>query len=138
MPYAYGTVGVGETTVFLTDSRRAVLEGEYDGAENTKRTHKSRIRDRGRTALAELIEVAQSAEIDNADVFDPEQVGALLFWILNDPSYVDDLDGDTGGPITDLLPDDRAAYRGAVYVQAHQQLQQFDDPRPDDDRTATE
>lgn len=60
--------------VFLTETRRKVLEGEFEGSDATKRSHKSRIRTRARMALQELTEVAQSSEIDNADVFDPKDV----------------------------------------------------------------
>lgn len=60
--------------VFLTDTRRDVLEGEFDGPDATKRSHKSRIRTRARMALQELIEVAQSSEIDNTDVFEPKEI----------------------------------------------------------------
>jgi len=66
------------TDAFLTDERRAVLNGEYDGAANTERTHKSRIRARSRQAIEELIEVAQSPEIDNGDVFDPDDLARLV------------------------------------------------------------
>lgn len=66
------------TDAFLTDERRAVLNAEYDGAANTERTHKSRIRVRSRQAIEELIEVAQSPEIDNRDVFDPDDLARLI------------------------------------------------------------
>lgn len=67
-----------DTPAFLTDERRAVLAGEYDGSETVERTHKSRIRQRARTAISELIKVAQSEEIDNADVFDPDDLARLV------------------------------------------------------------
>ncbi|MFW5918424.1 MAG: hypothetical protein ACOCR0_02970 [Haloferacaceae archaeon] len=66
------------TPAFLTDQRRAVLAGEYDGEPNTERTHKSRIRSRAKTALQELIEVAESDAIDNADVFEPNDLARLI------------------------------------------------------------
>jgi len=118
---------VSEPNTFLTDSRRAVLAGEYEGAENTERTHRSRIRSRGRTAIEELTEVAQSPEIDNADVFDPEAVGRLLFWILNDPHKWTDVE--TGGLVdAGDLPDSYAEFRNSVYVEADQQLRKFERP----------
>lgn len=67
-----------KTQVFLTDERTAVLNGTYQGAANTERTHKSRIRDRARTALKELIQVAHSPAIDNAEVFDPNDLARLI------------------------------------------------------------
>lgn len=118
---------MSEPNTFLTDSRRAVLDGEYDGAENTERTHRSRIRSRGQTAIEELTEVAQSPEIDNADVFDPAAVGRLLFWILNDPHKLTDVE--TGGLISAAdLPDSYTEYRNSVYVEVDQQLRKFDRP----------
>jgi hypothetical protein len=64
--------------VFLTDSRRDVLEGT-DGLEKQSRINsKSRIRKRARLALQELVEVANSPEIDNSTVFDPQQVHLLV------------------------------------------------------------
>lgn len=64
--------------VFLTDSRREVLRGEYDGAESTEKSKKSHIRTQSKMALDELIEVAHSPEIDNSDVFDPEKLHILI------------------------------------------------------------
>lgn len=68
--------------VLLTDTRREVLKGTYDGAESSKRTQKSRIRTRSRLALDELIEVAESPHIDSADVFDPSKVSQLLYALM--------------------------------------------------------
>ena len=73
---------------FLTESRREVLAGEWDGEPSTERSKKSQIRTRARAAVGELIEVAQSPEIENSDVFEPEEVGRLLAAILNDPSQM--------------------------------------------------
>jgi len=64
--------------VFLTDSRRDVLEGTDDLENQSRINSKSRIRKRTRLALQELIEVANSLEIDNSTVFDPQQVHLLL------------------------------------------------------------
>lgn len=64
--------------LFLTDARRAVLKGEYDGRDSNERTHRSNIRHRSQLALNELIEVAQSPHIDNQETLPPEQVGKLL------------------------------------------------------------
>lgn len=67
-----------DTTVFLSETRRKVLADDYDGNPNTERTHQSRIRAQSRTALKELIEVAESEAIENEDVFEPETVHHLL------------------------------------------------------------
>lgn len=63
---------------FLTNKNRDVLFGRYDGTENARRNQKSRIRSRASNALNDLITVADSGEIDNADTIDPEQVYRLL------------------------------------------------------------
>jgi hypothetical protein len=75
--------------IFLTDTRRDVLEGESDLSGGSLANEKSRIRTRARAAVDELIQVAKSEEIENSSVFDPEKVGTLLFWITMDPSEVD-------------------------------------------------
>jgi hypothetical protein len=75
--------------IFLTDTRRDVLEGESDLSGGSLANEKSRIRTRARAAIDELIEVAQSEEIENASIFGPEKVGTLLFWITMDPSEID-------------------------------------------------
>jgi len=64
--------------VFLTDQRRDVLKGQYEGSDTALRTQKSRLRQASSTVLDELIAVADSGEIDNADTFDSEQVYHLL------------------------------------------------------------
>lgn len=69
---------MADEKVFLTDERRAVLEGSYDGSVNTERTHKSRIRKKTQLALRELIEVAQSPVIDNSEVFDAGLIEQLI------------------------------------------------------------
>lgn len=63
---------------FLTDKNRDVLFGRYDGSEGAKRNQESRIRSRAAAALNDLVAVADSGVIDNADTFDPDQVYALL------------------------------------------------------------
>lgn len=74
--------------VFLTDARRAVLRDEFDGAASTEHSHRSRIRTRSRLALKELIEVAQSEEIENADVFDPGDIEALITALYTGDGFV--------------------------------------------------
>lgn len=67
-----------EDKTFLTEKRRSVLIGEFDGSDSSERTHKSLIRTRARTAIRELIEVARSDQIDNADVFEPNDLARLI------------------------------------------------------------
>ena len=70
--------------VFLTEARREVLADEFEGEDSTRGSHKSRIRTRARMALNELIEVAESDEIANEDVFDPRLIRRLLFAVFGD------------------------------------------------------
>lgn len=67
-----------ESPVFLTDERRDVLNEEYQGADSTERAHRSNIRKRARKAIQELIEVAQSPQIDNSEVFEPDNLARLI------------------------------------------------------------
>jgi hypothetical protein len=71
-------MGQEDPPVFLTDTRRKVLMGEYDGADSNERSHRSRIRSRARTALDELLAIAASEEIDNSEVFEAEKLRALI------------------------------------------------------------
>lgn len=103
-----------DTTVFLTDQRRDVLTGDYDGAANTERTHQSRIRSRARSALAELIEVAESDAIENESVFDPDQLRYLLTAIMQG-----------GGGLDPYEPPED--YQNAVYVEVDRSLRYFQD-----------
>jgi len=68
-----------ESPVFLTDERRDVLNGEYQGADSTERVHRANIRKRAKKAIQELIEVAQSPEIENtSEVFEPDEIARLI------------------------------------------------------------
>lgn len=113
--FAYADVTVSKPDTFLTDERRAVLNGEYDGTENVERTHKSRIKARSQSALSELIEVAESEEIDNAEVFDPKQIRTLLTTILY-----------KGGLIEPEYQHVSDAYRNAMYFELSQFLKGWD------------
>jgi hypothetical protein len=68
--------------VILTDKRREVLEGTYEGTESTRQSHRSNIRTRSKEALHELIEVAESDEVANHEVFTPEVIERLLRAIM--------------------------------------------------------
>jgi hypothetical protein len=71
--------------VILTEKREAVLNGnfpdlsdDYDDPDAALRNQKSRLRESSRTALEELIVVAASPEIENADVFEPNTLARLV------------------------------------------------------------
>lgn len=64
--------------IFLTDHRREVLAGEADMTDGSLSVEKSRIRKRADMALQELIEVAESSEIENNTVFNPADIAHLL------------------------------------------------------------
>jgi hypothetical protein len=68
----------------LTDKRRQVLRGKHKAENSTIRSHKSKIRQAGRDGIQDLIEIAESDEIDNEDVFDPEAIDRLLRAIVGD------------------------------------------------------
>ena len=80
----------------LTDTRREVLSGDWEGSDSTLRSHKSDIRQRSKAAIEELIEVAESHEIDNESrvgderLFEPEQIRHLLAAILHTGGLVDE------------------------------------------------
>lgn len=106
---------------FLTDSRRDVLKGNADDLkEQSLRNAKSRIRVRARLALAELIEVAHSEEIDQTEVFEPDEIFRLLNELLspNDPDHIDGTDEVVGGLISqDDYTDDFRAYSDRLQAQ---------------------
>lgn len=109
---------------FLTESRREVLAGEWDGEPSTERSKKSHIRTRARSAVGELIEVARSEEINNADVFEPAEVGTLLYWILNDPSETHEAEGLVEDSGKDVETEYRQRVAGEVsgpILSVHQQ-----------------
>lgn len=67
-----------DESLFITETRKEVLSGTYEGSDSVRRTHESRIRRQSRAALDDLILVAASPLIDNAAVFEPEKVYRLL------------------------------------------------------------
>jgi len=69
--------------IFLTDNRRDVLIGNSDWSQPAVSNERSRIKNRASLALDELIDVAGSPEIDNADVFDVQQVYTLISILTN-------------------------------------------------------
>ena len=113
-----------ETPAFLTDDRRAVLRGEYDGDPAVERTHRSRIRSRARTALQELIEVAESDAIDNADVFEPNDLARLVHALMTPPDGLTPRWGYDGDP-ADYR--DRYAYQFALHGRLNHALDGYGD-----------
>jgi hypothetical protein len=111
-----------EPNAFLTDERAAVLAGNYEGNEAVERTHKSRIRQRARSALDELILVAQSDEIENADVFEPDKVGTLIHWLLRDPSQLE------AEGLLEGFTEDQKEYRTKVHSEVAQEIMKIDHP----------
>jgi hypothetical protein len=124
--------------LFLTENRRNVLDGSTDWAENSVTTEKSRIRNRAKTALDELTEIAQSPEIENRSVFDPEEIGTLLYWILNDPAEMGEFGGLVGTSdeppegvpeeAYTKVPDDLQQYRREIHSETAQELLRIDHP----------
>ena len=133
-----------EPSAFLTETRRAVLEGNYTGQENTYRTHKARIRARSQAALEELVEVAQSPYIDNTEAFDTENIAMLIHalfvpdfghieggGLVTDPRA--DTDDDTNYP-TASYEEDYQEFRDRLYVALDKPMREYRDSRfPDPD-----
>ena len=124
--------------LFLTENRRDVLNDRSDWTEDSVSVEKSRIRAKANLALDELTEIAQSTEIENRSVFDPEQIGTLLFWILNDPAMMGQPGGLVGAadqPPEGIdedhytkIPDELQQYRSEVHSEAAQELLRVDHP----------
>jgi hypothetical protein len=96
--------------VLMTDAREEVLDGSYTGKETALRNQKSRLRASSRTALEELIQVAESRQIDNTEIFTPEQIYRLLDTLLT---------GQGGVIGDDIDPEKRAfspSYRTELYA----------------------
>lgn len=109
--------------VFLTDSRREVLDGTTDLTDQSLYNAKSRIRTRARLALKELIEVASSDEIDNADIFTQQQMQALVSNLLFGSG------GLIGDDIADDLPqawEPDPEYALGLYTTLNTQLSKFE------------
>lgn len=119
----------------MTDKRRAVLTDDYDGSDKTEGVHRTNIRARSRTALSELIEVAESPVIDNTKVFDPAEVFRLLRALLTPQQ--EDLEPDEH--VTVVSPekygDDFVAYADSVYVQVDKVMKPYRDSRFPDPET---
>lgn len=102
--------------IFLTDSRRDVLEANADDlTDQSLRNAKSRIRVRSRLALEELTEVAESMEIENSEVFDPDDVFRFLRALMLPDEYV--------AP-DEEPPEDFQQYRDRLHVQMDKLLRE--------------
>jgi hypothetical protein len=62
----------------LTDKRRDVLKGEYNGSDVALRNQKSRIRKSAKAAIADLQLIARSDEIESAGTFEPNEMARLV------------------------------------------------------------
>ena len=103
--------------LFLTENRRDVLDGASEWSAASITTEKSRIRSKAGAALAELIEVAQSTEIENRSVFEPAQVGLLLGLLIDDPAVMPP-GGLTDSPSDLSVPERHIEYRNDVHSEA--------------------
>lgn len=116
--------------VFLTETRRNVLNGEYEGNDDSLTVEKSRIRTRARTALEELIELARSDEIDNSEVFEIHELNALLRGLMGcdlTPRHEMDVDDETYREIH--------RYQFRVLEELAGQVRAFDDVMKEEKKT---
>ena len=110
-------------SIFLTDSRRDVLEGTTDLTDQSLYNAKSRIRTRARLAIGELIEVAASSEIDNDDIFTEQQMQVLISNLLFGSG------GLMGDDVADDLPeawDPDPEYASNIYTILNTQTRKFE------------
>lgn len=108
---------------FLTERRREYLNGDYN-LDNSKDRHLKRSLEQGaQTALKELIEVANSPEIDNASVFDSQQVHLLLDALFRDGEQrltpLWDYDGDAADY------NDEFAYQKTLHSSLNQSMMMY-------------
>jgi len=69
--------------VVLTKRREELIMMGYNNSDPADRSAMSRLRGSSETALWELTRIADSNEIDQTEVFDPEQVAELIRTLLN-------------------------------------------------------
>jgi len=81
--------------VLITDRRRRLLNENLDETKGSVNVEKTRIRKRARIAIQELVEIARSDAIDNEDIFQPEDLNALITAIMEENGLVsrNDFDG---------------------------------------------
>lgn len=80
---------MSDETVILTEKRQQFLENEYEGTDSARATMKSRLKSRSKIGFDDLVKVAQSDQIDNSDVFDPDAVASLFAALMIDPAQMD-------------------------------------------------
>jgi hypothetical protein len=114
----------------LTEKQRQVLEGEYDGSDGAKRTHRHRIHNRTAHALEELQLVAYSPQIDNTEAFDPEAIyGLLQALFFPHSSRYEDPNGElTHDDLTDRYKD----YTNDLYVEIDRAIRDYQSYRGPD------
>jgi hypothetical protein len=126
--------------VLLTDTRKDLLEGDYDSSNPTHRNRKHRLKESSKTALDELIQIAQSPIIDNTEIFETEQVARLTRALLT-PDVVH-TEGGGLWPGTEDLPDELTVtvsdeyqqYQDRLYVVLDDPMHSYRDSRfPDPD-----
>jgi hypothetical protein len=109
--------------VFLTEKRRDVLNGEYEGSPDALRNQKSRLRKSARTALEELIAVANSEEIENGEVFHPNDLARLVHALMTPADGLTPLKNFDG---TEVEYRQQYAYQFAVHGRLSHTLDGYD------------
>ena len=113
--------------VFLTEKRRKVLDGTDELSDSSRTVEKSRIRKRARMALRELEEVAQSDQIENRSVFGEEEVGRLLYWILQDPGSIKETtEGFDPWDLAEPYTEAHKQYIRDTHFEIRKQMSKFD------------
>lgn len=126
---------MADDSLFLTETRHDVLAGDYNGADNVRRTHESRIRSKSRLAISELTEVARSQAIDTTEVIDPEELAQLVAAVMT-PDFSHTSSGGIAGPTTSEsdartvdLTDDFRLYRDDVYFAISEVIDDYPSTR---------
>jgi hypothetical protein len=105
-----------EKRVLITKGRAEILEN-YDSKNSTHRTRKYRLQKSTKTVLDELIEIAQSPNIDNTEVFDPNQIDRLISTLVGayglwpDPDHLTD-------NVNDDYQNDLLARLGRIVIES--------------------
>lgn len=101
--------------VFLTEKRRDVLNGEYEGSDAALRNQKSRLKKSANTALDEVIAVAASGAIENdEELFHPDQIYRLLSALTTELNTFQDADGEPMNPDGPYYREVDRAYRNEI------------------------
>lgn len=70
---------------FLTDTQKSLLESEYEGSDEARRATEYRIRQRTEHALKDLIQVAESNQIDIDDEIWYQHIPRLIHAVMAPP-----------------------------------------------------